>query len=112
MQSLPKPINKKDIDPISGPEGIERRTLAFNKDAMLCNFDMKQGAKIPLHHHVHAQIGYIISGQVKFITGTGSFIVKTGDSYVFNSHEKHGAEILQDSEVIEIFTPCRDEYKP
>ena len=112
MESFSVPINKKDINPVIAPEGIQRRTLAFNQDAMLCNFDMAKGSKIPLHNHKHTQIGYIIRGIVKFITEKGDFIVKAGDSYVFNGFEKHGAEILEDSEVIEVFTPCRDEYKP
>jgi quercetin dioxygenase-like cupin family protein len=112
METWPHPINQKDIPGIESPPGIQRKTLAYNKDAMLCVFDMKKGAKIPLHSHIHAQIGYCIKGALKFITTTGEFIAKTGDSYVFNSNEKHGAELLEDSYVIEVFTPCREEYKP
>ena len=112
MEKFENPINKKDIQGVPGPDGILRKSLAYNEDALLCNFDMKKGAKIPLHNHKHAQIGYVINGKLKFITEDGSFLAETGDSYVFDGYEKHGAEILEDSDVIEAFTPCRKEYIP
>jgi quercetin dioxygenase-like cupin family protein len=112
METWPKPINKSQIKPVQKPDGIFRRTLAYNKETMICHFEMKKGSKIPLHNHVHVQIGYCIKGKLKFNTAKGEFIAATGDSYVFNGNEKHGAEILEDAEVIEVFNPCRDEYKP
>ena len=112
MNRTNNPVNKKDTAPKEGPEGIFRRTLAFNKDAMLCNFSMKKDAEIPLHNHIHSQIGYVISGKLEFRTKSSSFKVQAGDSYVFGSNEKHGALILEDCEVIEVFTPCREKYKP
>ncbi len=111
MDKTDNPVNKNDVTAKEGPKGIHRKTLAFNKDAMLCNFSMQQGSQIPLHNHVHSQIGYVISGKLEFFTESGSFKVKNGDSYVFGSNEKHGAKVLEDCEVIEVFTPCRDEYK-
>ncbi len=43
-------------------EGIARRTLAFNDEAMLCHFNMGKGATIPLHNHRASQVGYVVSG--------------------------------------------------
>ena len=112
MESFKTPINKSMVAPVEAIPGILRYTLAYNKESMLCLFEMKKGAKIPLHKHIHVQNGYCIKGKVQFFTQKGSFIVHTGDGYVFNSNEEHGAEILEDSEVVEIFTPCRQEYIP
>ena len=111
VEKTTNPISKGQISPKESPPNIFRRTLAFNRDVMLCNFEMKQGAQIPLHNHLHTQIGYIISGKVRFFTEDGYFLAETGDSYVFNGYQKHGAEILEDTELIEVFAPCRDEYK-
>ena len=36
--------------------------------------------------------------------------MKPGSSYVFDSMETHSAEVLEDSEVIEVFAPMRPEY--
>ena len=42
---------------------------------------------------------------------TREFFAEEGDSYVFDSHEKHGAKIMDHAEVIEVFSPARDDYK-
>ena len=105
------PINKKGVSPIKALEGIYRKTLTYNKDVMLCIFKLEKDAEIPLHNHEAHQIGYVNKGKIKFITETDAFIVEEGDSYVFDSWEKHGAKILETSEIIEVFSPTRDDYK-
>jgi quercetin dioxygenase-like cupin family protein len=104
-------INKDRIKPIKVIEGVFRKTLAYNDSVMLCHFLLEKDAKIPLHNHKEHQIGYVINGKVKFLTENGDFIAKTGDSYVFDSHERHGAILLEKSEIIEVFHPLREDYK-
>ena len=106
------PVNKKDITGVKALEGIYRKTLTYNNDVMLCHFILEKDAVIPLHNHEAHQIGYVVSGKIKFITEEhGDFIAESGDSYVFDSKEKHGAEIIETAEVIEVFSPMREEYK-
>ncbi len=93
------------------PPGIRRTTLSYNEQTMLCHFLMKKGAKIPLHNHEAVQNGYIVGGRVRFILEDGSdFTAEPGTGYCFDSMQKHGAEVLEDSEVIETFSPMRPEY--
>jgi quercetin dioxygenase-like cupin family protein len=106
------PINLENIKEVKALDGIFRKTLSYNQDTMLCHFRMEKNSIIPLHNHINAQIGYVLSGKIKFLTEDSDFIVKEGDSYVFGPNEKHGAEILEDSLVIEVFTPYRPEYEP
>jgi len=103
--------NKEDINPIKMIDGVYRKTLTYNDSLMLCHFLLEKEAKIPIHNHNEYQIGYVINGIIKFLTETGDFIAKTGDSYVFDSNEKHGAIIIEKAEVIEVFHPSRDDYK-
>ncbi|HHX01977.1 MAG TPA: cupin domain-containing protein [Firmicutes bacterium] len=97
--------------PVEMMPGIFRTTLAYNDQLMLCHFQMKKGAKIPLHSHEAVQNGYVIKGKVRFFTKDGrDIIVEPGSSYVFDSYEEHGSEVLEDTELIESFTPMRPEY--
>ena len=105
------PVNKKNVLPVKMLEGVLRRTLVYNDTVMICHLTLKEGANIPLHDHKAHQIGYVIRGKLKFITETGDFIAAEGDSYVFDSYEKHGAMCLELAEVVEVFSPIRDEYK-
>ena len=109
-------MKMKSIDAATGvenPAGIVRKTLAFNDEAMLCHFELKKDSAIPLHNHRATQIGYVIRGHVRFLADStdDEFEVRTGDSYVFGAFVKHGAEILEDSEFVEVFVPVRDEYR-
>ena len=104
-------VNKNKIEPIKILEGVYRKTLAYNDSVMLCHFLLEKDAKIPLHNHKEHQIGYVINGKIKFLTENGDFIAITGDSYVFDSNEKHGAILLEKSEIIEVFHPLRNDYK-
>jgi quercetin dioxygenase-like cupin family protein len=106
------PVFLKDRTTVEGPEGIHRTTIAFNEQVMLCHFRMKAGASIPLHSHPAAQNGYVVSGRIRFLTEDGGFVAEEGSGYVFDPHERHGAEVLGDAEVIECFAPKRPEYEP
>ncbi len=91
--------------------GIFRRTMSYNKANMLCHFTLKKNARIELHKHVACQNGFVIRGKVRFFTQDGnSFIVEDGDGYLFESEEYHGSEVLEDTELIECFSPFRPEY--
>ncbi|MHA2283266.1 MAG: cupin domain-containing protein [Promethearchaeota archaeon] len=107
----PNFINKLDVQPIKVFEGVYRRTLVYDNKLMICHFTLEKNAEVPLHTHKEHQIGYIIKGKLKFMTEHREFMGKEGDSYIFDSNEKHGALILEDSEVIDVFTPSREDYK-
>ncbi|MEX2719697.1 MAG: cupin domain-containing protein [Candidatus Sigynarchaeota archaeon] len=105
--------HKGKVAPVEAVKGIFRRTMCYNKDAQICHFDMKRGSIIELHSHPAAQIGYVIRGKVEFMyeTKESKHVVVTGDSYLIPGNVKHGATILEDSEVIEVFSPSRKEYE-
>ena len=109
-------MKMKSTQEMSGkenPPGIVRKTLAYNNEIMLCHFSFSKGAQIPLHEHRASQIGYVISGKVQFRgeKEKDSFVAEAGDSYVLDPHKVHGAEALEDAELIETFYPPREEYK-
>jgi len=106
-----KPVSKNSVNAIEMLPGIYRKTLVYNNNMMLCYFSLNKNSYIPLHSHKEHQIGYVITGKLQFETEKGNFVVGAGDSYVFESNEKHGATILENSEVIDVFNPSRDDYK-
>ena len=103
---------RQELSATENPKGISRTTMSYNDESMLCHFKMNAGAEIPLHHHPAAQNGYVISGKVEFRTGDGSdtFVAVAGSGYTFGPEEPHGAKVLEDAEVIEVFAPMRPEY--
>jgi len=104
-------VNKSSVKSIEALPGIYRKTLIYNNNMMLCHFILEENSEVPLHSHKEHQIGYIIKGKLQFFTENENFIAEEGDSYVFESNEKHGAKILEDSEVLDVFSPSREDYK-
>jgi quercetin dioxygenase-like cupin family protein len=103
--------NLRDLNEVGVFPGIVRKTMSYNAETMLCRFVMTKGARVPPHNHKAVQIGYLIKGEVRFSFGDGrTVLLKAGSSYVFDSMETHGAEVLEDSEAIEVFAPMRPEY--
>jgi len=100
-----------NLKAVEKPAGIFRTTLSFHEHSMLCHFKMARGSAIPLHNHEAVQHGYVLQGKLRFLLNEGkSFIATPGMSYAFDPWEHHGAEVLEDSEVLEFFTPMRPEY--
>ena len=99
------------LNSVEKPAGIFRTTLSFHQQSMLCHFKLTRGSSIALHNHEAVQHGYVLSGRLRFLLNDGkSFIATAGMSYAFDSWEHHGAQALEDSEVLDFFTPMRPEY--
>jgi quercetin dioxygenase-like cupin family protein len=91
--------------------GLERVTVTYNDETMLCYFFIKKGAVLEFHTHEAIQNGIIIKGKVCFHKDDGDHFLEAGDAYLFDSMEGHSLKVLEDTEFIECFTPAREEYK-
>ncbi|NVM29348.1 MAG: cupin domain-containing protein [Candidatus Helarchaeota archaeon] len=106
-----KVINFKDVKPVKMLEGIYRHTLVYNDQVMLIYFDLRKDANLPMHSHPHHQMGYVVKGVLDFHIYGKTYRLKSGDSYYAPSNAEHGATIIEDAIVIDVFNPARDDYK-
>lgn len=106
-------VRSSEVEGAEYPPGVTRRTLSYDEHSMLCHFHLREGARIPLHHHSALQHGYVIRGKVRFLgAGETSFVAEAGCGYLFPGNQPHGAEALEESEVVDFFAPMRPEYLP
>jgi len=97
---------------VSRAKGIQRVTLTYDRDTMMCYFYIEKGAALAQHTHPQSQIGIVIKGRVDFIKENGEVLeLKAGDSYYFAPMEPHGLRAHEEVELIECFSPSRDDYK-
>jgi len=91
-------------------EGVWLKNLSRGEKTHIVEVKFNKGAIIPEHNHPHEQTGYLISGKLKFFSGEQEAFALPGDSWTFVGDLMHGAEALEESVVIEVFSPAREEY--
>lgn len=92
--------------------GIDRKTLVYGALTLLTEFRMRRGSVLPRHAHPHEQTGYLVSGRMKLTVGRQTIDARPGDSWSIPGNVQHGAQILEDSVAIEVFSPVRQDYLP
>lgn len=90
--------------------GVTRKIVAYDENMMVCELTFKKGAVGEAHHHPHEQIGYIISGSFEVTDGGETKILKAGDCYLIKPDSVHGVVALEDSKLLDVFTPMRKDF--
>ena len=93
-------------------EGVTMRPLAFGEKTILCEFNLEKGFSLPAHNHPYEQTGYLISGKLNFRIDEKWYLAETGDSWSIPENVEHEVEILENSVLIELFSPIRPDYLP
>jgi quercetin dioxygenase-like cupin family protein len=98
-------------DTMSNPEpGLRRQVMSYSPSMMLVRHRMQKGWVGARHSHPHEQMVYVVSGHLSFKHPGGVFEAKTGDSFLVAGNVEHQASALEDSEILDVFTPYREEY--
>ena len=91
-------------------EGVRFKTVAAGDKTHLTEFHLAKGNVIPEHSHPHEQTGYLVSGRLKFRIGAETFEARSGDGWNISGGVAHAVDVLEDSVVIEVFSPPREDY--
>lgn len=106
-------FTKKDESGYRTPlEGVRFKTVATGERTHLTEFQLSVGSVVPQHSHPHEQTGYLVSGRMRFDIEGDIFEAGPGDGWCIAGGISHGVEVLEDSLVIEVFSPVREEYLP
>ncbi len=100
----------KNIKPKEIVPGITGH-YAHGKSLTFGYIEIKKGAVLPEHHHVHEQITYILEGQLDMIIGGVPCPLTTGMFHIIPSNTPHSANAPVDCKVIDVFNPVREDYK-
>lgn len=92
--------------------GLRRQVMSYSPDMMLVRHRMEKGWVGARHSHPHEQMVYVISGHLVFEHPGGRFEARPGDSFLVPGDIPHQASALEASEVLDIFTPYREDYAP
>jgi len=93
-------------------DGIKRKTLVHGEKTLMTEFRLAKGSVLPRHAHPHEQTGLLVKGRMRLSIGEEEYVAEEGDCWCIPGSVEHGAQILEDSVAIEVFSPVRDDYVP
>ncbi|WP_455815120.1 cupin domain-containing protein [Pseudomonas graminis] len=91
-------------------DGVSRRVLAHGGSMMAVEVSFEAGAIGPMHHHVHEQLTYVLSGRFRFTIGDETHDVGAGDTLYKKPDIVHGCICLEKGVLLDTFTPQRQDF--
>lgn len=90
--------------------GIKRKVMAYDDKMMVVKVAFEAGSVGALHHHAHTQASYVSKGKFEIEIGKDKRVLSEGDVYFVPSDIIHGAVCLEEGELIDVFSPLREDF--
>ncbi len=88
---------------------ITRKIVTGEKE-MVVFWRAKAGSHAAAHRHPHEQIFVMLSGRMRFRVGDQTQVCGPGEVCVIPGGVEHEAWWLEDTEVIDVFAPPREDF--
>ncbi len=91
--------------------GAQIRTF-WGEQTLLSLVDIEPGVEVGLHTHPNEQSGIILNGELEMGIGKEVKMLSEGDVYIIPAGVEHYAKSYSTrAQVLDIFTPVREDYK-
>lgn len=89
---------------------VKRKIVAHGGKVMAVEVYFQKGAVGALHKHFHEQVMYCVKGKVEFELDGEKRIITAGDSVYMIPDSVHGCVALEESILLDVFTPQREDF--
>lgn len=86
------------------------RQLLNTERVTLARVLLAAGAVVPEHRHEHEQVSTLLEGRVRFVVDGEERVLEAGESLVVRPNAPHAVEALEQSVVLDLFAPVRDDW--
>ncbi len=86
------------------------RQVLHTETMTLARLRLAKGALVPWHRHGNEQIATVLEGRLRFSADGQERIVSAGESVALAANEAHEVEALEDSLVLDVFSPPRQDW--
>jgi len=97
-------LSTKDLLPGFLGRMIHTESMTFS------SWTIEKGAELPQHSHPHEQLSIIVKGKFGFTLDSVYQEVTPGMVVVIPSNVEHSGIALEDCEIIDVFSPVREDY--
>ena len=103
-------VNAADVEWQDMGDGTTRMILGYEPQMLMMRNVFESGVEGPLHSHPHVQSSYVVNGVFEITIGDQTQQLAAGDGFLVPGGITHGARCIQAGEIVEVFTPIRDEF--
>ena len=103
-------VESKKHDWVLVGEGVRRKILGYDPKILMACVEFKKGAIGSLHKHPHTQVTYIEHGSFEVMIGDSKKVLTAGDCFYIPPDVEHGVVALEESRLVDVFTPVRDDF--
>ncbi len=90
--------------------GVVRTIKGYIDDLMVVNLKWKKGMEGAVHTHPHRQCMYVIKGSFEANIDGEKQVLDAGECMYVEADVPHGLIALDDGEILDIFTPMREDF--
>lgn len=91
-------------------KGVSLDSLAVGEKSQVAKMNYVIGNYASPHQHPHEQSGYVISGKYELTIGDEKYELNVGDTQSIPGNTIHSFLVIEGGEVIDVFTPPREDY--
>ncbi len=89
--------------------GVKRMIHPPGSNIMMMEVHFKAGAEGYEHQHPHEQLSYCLKGKMEFRIDGTIHPIQAGETIYIPAGAKHGVAALEDSILLDAFTPLRED---
>ena len=104
------PLRRWQDEPIEELTSLIGRQVVHTETMTVARIHLRAGAVVPGHEHPNEQVATVLEGRLRFVVGGEEQVVATGESMFVPSGVPHEVEALEDSLVLDVFSPVRDDW--
>jgi quercetin dioxygenase-like cupin family protein len=98
-------VSKEEMSPLISRQVIHTPALT------LLRTTFTRGAVVALHQHVHEQVTTVLSGSLRLEVDGEAALLAPGGLARIPSGVPHMAEAMEDTVVLDVFTPARTDWQ-
>ena len=102
-------VRWKDL-PVEAVTPYLDRVFLSGANITVADMKLKQGCVVPTHHHVSEQLSWIRRGWLRLEVDGKAYDLKAGSVLRIPSELPHRADAIEDTDVIDLFAPRRDDW--
>jgi len=91
-------------------EGVKRKIMGYDDSIMLVHVSFEKGSIGPMHQHHHSQVTHVVKGTFDVTIGGKTKTLKAGDNFYIPTNVLHGAVCTEAGELIDVFSPIREDF--